>query len=92
VAFAKGLHFNMGQAHGHRYIPRLFDYWKQGKVDPSFIFSHYLPLDSAADAYRMFREKRQHCIKVALRPEASISHVPAQTASAAGTMACATGI
>jgi threonine dehydrogenase-like Zn-dependent dehydrogenase len=73
VAFAKGLHFAMGQSHPQRYIPRLFDYWKQGKVDPSFVFSHHLPLSQAADAYRIFREKRQHCIKVALWPEAALA-------------------
>ncbi len=73
VAFAKGLHFNMGQAHPQRYIPRLFDYWKQGKIDPSFVFSHHLPLSQAADAYRIFRDKRQHCIKVALRPEGALN-------------------
>jgi threonine dehydrogenase-like Zn-dependent dehydrogenase len=73
MAFSKGLHFNMGQAHCQRYIPRLFDYWRQGKVDPSFIFSHHLPLCEAADAYRIFRDKRQHCIKIALRPNAALT-------------------
>ena len=73
VAFNKGLHFNMGQMHGQRYIPRLFEYWKQGKVDPSFVFSHHLPLAEAADAYRIFRDKRKNCIKVALRPEAALT-------------------
>lgn len=82
VAFNKGLHLNMGQAHCQRYIPRLFDYWQQGKVDPSFVFSHRLPLSEAADAYRIFRDKRQHCIKVALRPEAALT-AAAPTTSAA---------
>jgi threonine dehydrogenase-like Zn-dependent dehydrogenase len=71
VAFAKGLRFKMGQCHVHRYIPRLFDYWQTGKVDPSFVFSHHLPLSQAAEAYRIFRDKRQRCIKVALRPAAA---------------------
>ena len=82
VAFAKGLHINMGQAHPQRYIPRLFDYWKQGKVDPSFVFSHHLPLAQAADGYRIFREKRQHCIKIALRPEAAVMRSAAAAACA----------
>ena len=29
-AFNKGLHFHMGQMHGPKYIPRLFDYTRRG--------------------------------------------------------------
>ena len=93
VAFNKGLHLNMGQMHGQRYIPRLFDYWQQGKVDPSFVFSHHLPLAQAADAYRIFRDKRQHCIKVALRTEAALTAATATDSAPVGVSAaaCTTG-
>jgi threonine dehydrogenase-like Zn-dependent dehydrogenase len=88
IAFNKGLHFNMGQMHGQRYIPRLFEYWQQGKVDPSFVFSHHLPLGETPQAYRMFRDKRQHCIKVALRPASiATSAAPANFTGRASTAA-----
>jgi threonine dehydrogenase-like Zn-dependent dehydrogenase len=86
VAFAKGLHFGMGQSHPQRYIPRLFDYWKQGKVDPSFVFTHHLPLSQAADAYRMFRAKRQRCVKVALSPDAAITRTESAACAAVPVM------
>jgi threonine dehydrogenase-like Zn-dependent dehydrogenase len=76
VAFNKGLKWNMGQQHGQRYVPRLFEYWKQGKVDPAFVFTHHLPLSQASDAYRIFRDKRQRCVKVALRPDAVAPPAP----------------
>jgi threonine dehydrogenase-like Zn-dependent dehydrogenase len=68
VAMNKGLHLHMGQMHGQKYIPRLFEHWQKGEVDPAFVFSHRLSLDDAPRGYRMFREKQDNCIKLALRP------------------------
>lgn len=68
VAMNKGLRFRMGQMHGQKYIPRLFEHWRKGQVDPAFVFSHRLSLDDAPRAYRIFRDKEDHCIKVLLLP------------------------
>lgn len=68
AAFNKGLKLRMGQQHGQRYIPRLFDYCTKGQIDPSFVFTHHMPLSEAPQAYEIFRKKKQHCVKVALRP------------------------
>jgi len=57
VAFNKGLRFHMGQMHGPRYVPRLFDHTLDGRVDPSFVFSHRYPLDRIPEAYRLFKER-----------------------------------
>jgi threonine dehydrogenase-like Zn-dependent dehydrogenase len=38
VAMNKGLHFHMGQMHGQKYVPRLFEHWSKGEVDPGFVF------------------------------------------------------
>jgi threonine dehydrogenase-like Zn-dependent dehydrogenase len=64
VAFNKGLHFHMGQMHGPKYIPRLFEYTNAGKVDPGFCFTHRYALDDIASAYDLFKERKDDCIKV----------------------------
>lgn len=41
---------------------------QNGEIDPSFVISHRLPIDAAPEAYRMFRDKQDHCTKVVLKP------------------------
>jgi threonine dehydrogenase-like Zn-dependent dehydrogenase len=67
-AFAKGLTLKMGQTNVHRYLQRLLDYITKGKIDPSFVITHKVPLDSAADGYKTFHAKTEGCIKVVLKP------------------------
>lgn len=68
AAFNKGLTFKMGQTHVHRYLKPLLSKIAEGTIDPSFIVTHELPLDDAPEAYRSFRDKKDGCIKVMLRP------------------------
>ncbi len=67
-AFAKGLTLKMGQTNVHRYLPRLLDYIVKGKIDPSFVITHRVSLDEAAEGYKTFHDKKDHCIKVVLKP------------------------
>jgi len=69
AAFAKGLTLKMGQTNVHRYLPRLLDYILKGAIDPSFVITHRLPLGEAPDGYKTFQEKKDHCIKVVLKPQ-----------------------
>jgi threonine dehydrogenase-like Zn-dependent dehydrogenase len=69
ASFAKGLTLKMGQTNVHRYVPRLLDYIMSGKIDPSFVITHRLGLSDAADGYKTFQEKKDHCIKVVLKPD-----------------------
>ena len=39
-----------------------------GEIDPSFVITHRLPIDQAAEAYRTFRDNKDECIKVVLKP------------------------
>jgi threonine dehydrogenase-like Zn-dependent dehydrogenase len=66
----KGLTIKTGQTHVHRYVGKLLDFIRRGRIDPSFVVTHRLPLSQAAEAYSMFREKRDGCIKVVLDPAA----------------------
>jgi threonine dehydrogenase-like Zn-dependent dehydrogenase len=64
----KGLTMKTGQTHMMRYMKPLLERIQAGDIDPSFVVSHRLPIDEAPNAYRMFRDKRDHCIKVVLDP------------------------
>jgi threonine dehydrogenase-like Zn-dependent dehydrogenase len=64
----KGLTMKTGQTHMMRYMGPLLERIERGEIDPSFVISHRLPIDSAPDAYRMFRDKQDRCIKVVLKP------------------------
>jgi threonine dehydrogenase-like Zn-dependent dehydrogenase len=68
TAFNKGLTIRMGQTHVHRYLRPLLERIQNGEIDPTFVITHRLPLTQAVDAYRMFRDKRENCIKVVLDP------------------------
>jgi threonine dehydrogenase-like Zn-dependent dehydrogenase len=57
-----------GQTHVHRYLEPLLKRVQNGEVDPSFVITHRLKLDDAPEAYRMFRDKEDECIKVVLKP------------------------
>ncbi|HSV12849.1 MAG TPA: zinc-dependent alcohol dehydrogenase [Tepidisphaeraceae bacterium] len=66
----KGLTIKTGQTHVHRYVPELLDHIRAGRIDPSFVVTHRLPLSEAPHAYNIFREKKDGCIKVVLDPAA----------------------
>jgi threonine dehydrogenase-like Zn-dependent dehydrogenase len=64
----KGLTLRSAQQHGQRYIRQFFDYVQQGDLDPSVLITHDLPLAEGVQAYDMFKNKTDGCIRVALRP------------------------
>jgi len=67
-AFAKGLTFKMGQTHVHKYLPQLLELVQLGQIDPSFVITHRMSLEDAADAYSTFKQQNDGCIKVVLKP------------------------
>ena len=74
AAFQKGLTFKMGQTHMMRYMRPLLELIERGLIDPSFVITHRLPLDEAPDAYKTFRDKKDGCIKVVLKPHGVTVH------------------
>lgn len=68
AAFNKALTFKMGQTHVHRYMRPLFERIREGDLDPTFVITHRIRLDEAPEAYRMFRAKRDGCVKVVATP------------------------
>ncbi|AFZ24651.1 theronine dehydrogenase-like Zn-dependent dehydrogenase [Cylindrospermum stagnale PCC 7417] len=68
AAMNKGLTFRMGQMHGQKYMHLLLQLILDGKLDPSFVITHQLPLDKAPYGYHIFQQKEDNCIKVVLKP------------------------
>jgi threonine dehydrogenase-like Zn-dependent dehydrogenase len=40
----------------------------EGKIDTTFLISHRLPLEDAAQGYKMFKEQQNDVTKVVLKP------------------------
>jgi len=68
AAMNKGLTIKTGQTHVHKYLRRLLRYVESGAIDPSFVVTHRVSLNRAAEMYRTFRDKRDGCIKVVMKP------------------------
>ena len=66
--FDKGLIMQFGQAQTHLYIDQCFELVRSGKVVLDDIITHRLPLSKASDAYDMFKNKTDDCVKVVLKP------------------------
>ena len=65
----KGLTMKTGQTHMQRYMKPLLDRIEKGEIDPSFIISHRAnSLEDGPELYKTFRDKKDKCTKVVLRP------------------------
>ena len=68
--FAKGVTIGMGRDHDKRYNDFLRDLIAAGRIRPSEIVSHRLPLADAPDAFRRFDERRDGYLKIVIDPAA----------------------
>ncbi len=66
--FDKGIKIRAGQAPVHKYIDNLADMVVTGKVKLNDIITHHMPLIQAPEAYKMFNDKKDNCVKVILKP------------------------
>ncbi len=67
-AINRGLTFRMGQTPVQRYLPTLLERIEKGEIDPSFVITHRASLEGGPDLYSTFRDKKDSCIKVVLKP------------------------
>jgi threonine dehydrogenase-like Zn-dependent dehydrogenase len=63
----RALKIRSGQCHVHRYMPLLLDHIVAGRIDPSFVITHHLPLAEAAKGYEIFLNKQDNCETVVLK-------------------------
>jgi len=64
----RSLTIRSGQCHVHRYLKPLMELIQSGKIDPSFVITHRMKLDEAADGFSIFNNKQDECIKIVMRP------------------------
>ncbi|MGO4706408.1 zinc-dependent alcohol dehydrogenase [Microvirga sp. 2MCAF38] len=67
-AINRGLTFRMAQTPVQHYLPLLLKRIEQGDIDPSFVITHRATLEEGPRLYKTFRDKKDGCIKVVLRP------------------------
>jgi threonine dehydrogenase-like Zn-dependent dehydrogenase len=64
----KGLTIRANQTSVKRLLPRLIEHVQNGVIDPKAMITHRVPLEDVADAYHIFSEKLDNCIKPVLLP------------------------
>jgi threonine dehydrogenase-like Zn-dependent dehydrogenase len=66
----KALTMKTGQTHVQRYLEPLMQLIVDGKIDPGFLITHRVSLEDGPEAYKTFRDKKDGCIKVVIKPHA----------------------
>jgi threonine dehydrogenase-like Zn-dependent dehydrogenase len=64
----KGITIRANQASVKRLLPRLIEHVQNGVIDPKPLLTHRIPLEEVSDAYRIFSDKLDNCIKPVLIP------------------------
>jgi threonine dehydrogenase-like Zn-dependent dehydrogenase len=63
----RSLTLKTGQCHVQRYMKPLLKLIEDGKIDPTFVITHRMPLEDAPKGYEMFLNKEDGCEKVVLK-------------------------
>jgi threonine dehydrogenase-like Zn-dependent dehydrogenase len=64
----RSLTLRTGQCHVQRYMRPLLERIERGDIDPTRIITHTLPLTEAPHGYDIFKNKKDGCEKVVLKP------------------------
>jgi threonine dehydrogenase-like Zn-dependent dehydrogenase len=68
----RSLTIKAGQCHVQRYMKPLLEHIQAGRIDPTFVITHHLPLDQAPVGFSMFKNKQNDCIKIVLKPHQTV--------------------
>ncbi|UCE87232.1 MAG: alcohol dehydrogenase catalytic domain-containing protein [Deltaproteobacteria bacterium] len=68
LVFMKNLTLRSGLVNPQRHVSRLIPLVEQGRLDPTELITHRLPLSEAAKGYEIFAERRDGVLKVVLQP------------------------
>jgi threonine dehydrogenase-like Zn-dependent dehydrogenase len=63
----RSLTIRTGQCHVHRYMKPLLEHIQEGRIDPTFVITHHMPLSEAAHGYKIFNDKLDNCEKIVLK-------------------------
>lgn len=69
----KGLTLKTGQTHVQRYLPALLSAIQEDKIDTTFVISHRMPLELAAEGYKMFHDQQNEVTKIVLKPGMAVA-------------------
>jgi threonine dehydrogenase-like Zn-dependent dehydrogenase len=64
----RSLTLKSGQTPVQKYLRPLLERIERGEIDPSFVITHSLRLQDAAQGYELFLNKQDECVKVVLKP------------------------
>lgn len=67
-----------GQTPVQKYWKHLLKLVQDGTLRPEMVISHHMALDQAPEAYKMFNEKEEGCIKVVLKPGQAVQAMSEQ--------------
>lgn len=67
-AINRGLTFRMAQTPVQKYLPKLLKMIEDGKIDPTVVITHRASLEEGPELYKTFRDKKDGCIKVVMKP------------------------
>lgn len=67
----KGITIRANQASVKRLLPKLIEHVQNGVLSPKDLITHRMPLEEVSDAYRIFADKLDECIKPVLVPSSS---------------------
>jgi|FLYL01.1.fsa_nt_gi 2-desacetyl-2-hydroxyethyl bacteriochlorophyllide A dehydrogenase len=67
-AFLRDITFKIGVCPVKRYMGTLLQKIADGRMDPSVIVTHVLPLEEAPRGYDIFTHRKENCVKVLLKP------------------------
>jgi threonine dehydrogenase-like Zn-dependent dehydrogenase len=68
IAMNKGITIRTAQCNVKRYMPRLLDHIRSGRVDAKALISHRMPLEEVAEGYHLFVNKLENVRKIVLIP------------------------
>lgn len=72
----KNITIGGGVAPVKRYLPELWPLPESGRIDPSPVLTHDLPLGDGAEGYAVMNSRLEGSVKVALTPGAQQRRVP----------------
>jgi len=68
VIMNKGLTVRTAQQHGQKYMNRLLEHARKGKLDTSFLATHTFSLEDSPKGYDMFKHKQDGILRAVFRP------------------------
>ncbi len=69
----KGLTMRTGQTHVQKYLSGLLEMIRDNRINTTFLISHRLPLEQAAEGYKMFHDRQNEVTKIVLKPGLEIA-------------------